>query len=207
MTLELIRQIKEQKTQNHIIKKSLAKLARTSPGFATTICCLLRYYSPKIVNLQIGYNDIFNIVPSLKQNRYEDRKLINDIATELEQNNRNSKDDIPSEEKITNVVSLIKKRFPKEEKLNIKGRSREKIYPHLVFESAYNIIGNLCKKNGISFDTKLAKHLPKELEDTVTCKIVTAFLKHIPHNSLGPTSVMLTEKKISELVSDAKKEH
>jgi hypothetical protein len=199
MALELVQQIREGKTQNHVIQKSLRKLAQTSPGYATTICCILRYYSPRINNLQMGYEDIFNTVAQLKQNRYEDRKIVQDIANELEQDSNTSKDDIPSEKKIANVVNIIEERFPKEkDKLNTKGKFREKVYPYLILESAYNIIQNLCKKSGVSFDSKFAKQLPPKLEETVTCKIVTAYLRHIPRTSLGPTSIMLTEEKLSE---------
>lgn len=203
MALELIQQIQRGSIDNKAIKKPLRRLAETSPGFVTTICCILRYYSPRIREVQLTDNDIFDIVPALTKKRPQDYKLIANIANKLEEKERTSKDDIPTEERINKIISIVLNRFPEEEKkLNAKGDFLEKVRPHMVLESAYNIMQSIYHENNIAFDSKIANRLPPKFEKTVTCRIVTAYTENIPQTRSGQAWTMLTEKKIAEFTGD-----
>lgn len=203
MALELIQQIVKGSIDNNAIKKPLGRLAKTSPGFATTICCILRYYSPKIREAQLTESDIYDIVPALTKNRPEDFKLISNIAQKLGEKEKTSKDDIPTDQRMSEIVKLVLERFPEEEeKLNAKGMFKYEVDAYMVLESAYNIMQNICHENNIRFNSKLANSLPPKFEKTVTCRIVTAYTKNIPKTRSGQPWTMLTEKKIAEFTGE-----
>lgn len=191
MALELAEQIVHERLSNEKVLKDIRKLARTSPAFATIISLQLTNLSPIVKNLNIKYDDLFEYIPDFTKNRESDRRLVNEVYYTLQRGNVFSK--LQNEK----AAEILIERFPTEKENLYKNASfKEKISPIIVFESAYNVFQKLFERKGIDFNNFSVNKLGYELENTITSQIITSYVKHYTQFSLGPSSVMLTEKSL-----------
>lgn len=196
MALELAEQIKTNRTTSENTLKNIRKLAQSSPGFATILTCQLANLGPITDNLDIKLYDVFNIVPDLTPNREADKRMVHSIYEILQRGNIFSK--LQNER----AIELLLEKYPEEASNLYKNSTfKEQIRPHIVFESSFNILQEIFKKYGIEFNRFSVEKIGKKLEETVTNRIVTAYVKHDTQLSLGPDHAMLTEKTISKFAN------
>lgn len=196
MALELAEQIRTETATNESVLKNIRKLAKSSPGFATMVSCLLVNLGPITENLNIKLNDIFDYIPNLTPNRESDRRLIHDAYHLLQRGSVFSK--LQNEK----AMALILEKFPEEQDNLYKNATfKEKISPIIVFESAFNIFQNIFEKYGIEFNQFALQKLGKKLEDTITSRVVTAYVQHHSQQNLGPYHVILSDKTLSKFPS------
>jgi len=192
MALETQEQVDSMKITNEQLKKNLERLASTDPGFTIVLGCELMSLGPISKKLHITADDLLEIIPSLTPNRYTDRELVMDAYLAITGGN------IFNRESLQNCIDIISEKYPKEKHdLEKTSDFKEIVSPRAVFESSFNFLLNVVfEQRGIKLTPYVMSKIGN-LSESVTSHIMTAYVRHTPKLSLGPTNIMLSQKTIN----------
>lgn len=196
MAIEIASQIENKNTDMNNLLKCINNFGQKYPGFATILSCQLASLGAITDNLRLNVNDILKTVPIYKEKSKDDYYFVYNLYNTLAGGN------VFSKESNDLVINEVLKRFPNEgELLKISKNFKESIQPKIVFESAYNImIKEIFPRRGIDI-TAFAVNKLGTLQDTITSRIVTAYVEHTPNLTLGQVNAMLSDKTVSRFLT------